>query len=320
MATVAAPLLVVGSLNIDYIASVSTLPAPGETVTASGLVRRFGGKGANQAVAAARQGTRVRMIGCIGDDDEGRAYRKRLKVEGIDVSGIVSTTKASTGTALIAVDERGENTIIVAAGANGHLTTNVLTSLKHRVTLAGVILLQFEVPMNTTMAAVRLANQAGVPVVLNPSPFRSGFAWGACRVDTLIVNSGEASAVFGLPQESITSSRDSWVKALAKAKVSELIITRGARPTVFLSAQDFLEVPTLLVKPRDTVGAGDAFAGAFAARRAEGLELIASIRLANCAGALTTLKPGAQEAIPTLAVTEAALRRLPSGHSNTVPR
>src|SRR5947207_172139 len=111
MATVAAPLLVVGSLNIDYIASVSSLPAPGETVAASGFVRRFGGKGANQAVAAARQGGRVRMIGCVGNDDDGLAYRRRLKTEGIDVRGLLFTKRALTGTALIAVERDGENTI-----------------------------------------------------------------------------------------------------------------------------------------------------------------------------------------------------------------
>src|SRR5262249_28645738 len=122
------PLLVVGSLNIDYIASVSSLPAPGETVTASGLVQRFGGKGAHQAVAAARQGGRVRMIGCVGNDDDGLAYRRRLKNEGIDVRGIIFTTRALTGTALIAVERQGENTIIVAAGANGQLTAKAIES------------------------------------------------------------------------------------------------------------------------------------------------------------------------------------------------
>ena len=111
--------LVVGSLNIDYIAAVKRLPAAGETVAATGLVRRFGGKGANQAVAAARQGARGSMIGCVGADDEGRPYCRRLRAEGIDTAGISATQKALTGTALIAVDQAAENTIIVAAGANG---------------------------------------------------------------------------------------------------------------------------------------------------------------------------------------------------------
>jgi ribokinase len=312
MAKVQAPLLVVGSLNIDYIASVSTLPRPGETVTATGLLRRFGGKGANQAIAAARLGGRVRMIGCVGDDDDGRAYRKRLKAEGVDVRGIMVTSRELTGTALIAVDSKGENTIIVAAGANGHLSTGAIESLKSQIRLARMILLQFEVPMKTTLAVIRLANLAGVPVVLNPSPYREGFPWGRHTLDTLIVNSGEAEAVFELSPERVGESRASWVSSLANAGVSNLIITRGRRSTVFLNAQDYFEVPTLAVKPEDTVGAGDAFAGAFAALRAEGLDSLSAIRLANCAGALTTLKAGAQEAIPTRAASERALRRLPS--------
>ena len=113
--------VVVGSLNVDYIAAVKRLPAPGETVAATGLVRQFGGKGANQAVAAARRGTRVSVVGCVGADDEGRAYCHRLRAEGIDASGVASTLKALTGTALIAVDQAAENIIVVAAGANGEL-------------------------------------------------------------------------------------------------------------------------------------------------------------------------------------------------------
>jgi ribokinase len=304
------PLLVVGSLNMDYIASVSSLPAPGETVTASSLVRRFGGKGANQAVAAARQGGRVRMIGCVGNDDDGLAYRKRLKDEGVDVRSILFTNRALTGTALIAVERDGENTIIVAAGANGQLTSRVVESLKAKITSAAAILLQFEIPLKTTLTAIRLANQADVPVVLNPSPFHEGFPWGKHRLDTLIVNSGEAKLVFGLSPEAIEDSRAAWVNGLASAQVGNLIVTRGARPTVFLNAHDYFEVPTLRVKPKDTVGAGDAFAGTLAARRSEGMDWLSAIRLANCAGALTTLQPGAQEAIPSREATEKAARHV----------
>jgi ribokinase len=311
MAMSSSPLLIVGSLNIDYIASVPKLPAPGETLTASRLLRRFGGKGANQAIAAARQGATVSMIGCVGDDDDGRAYRTRLKSEGIDVHGVTSTNQQLTGTALIAVDSKGENTIIVAPGANSCLSPARIESLKARIQSASLILLQFEVPMKATLAVVRQANRAGIPVVLNPSPYRSGFPWGEYQLDTLIVNAGEAKVAFGLSPEVASQTPKAWSLALAKGRVSNLIITRGDRSTLLLSAQDCLEVPTLAVKPKDTVGAGDAFAGTFAARRAEGLDILAAVRLANCAGALTTLKSGAQEAIPTRRATESALRRLP---------
>jgi ribokinase len=250
------------------------------------------------------------MIGCVGNDDDGLAYRRRLKVEGIDVRGILFTNRALTGTALIAVERDGENTIIVAAGANGQLTPRMVESLKANITSASAILLQFEIPPKTTLTVIRLANQADVPVVLNPSPFRDGFPWGKHSLDTLVVNSGEAKAVFGRLPEAIDESRASWIKALANARVTNLIITRGARPTVFLSAHDYFEVPTLTVKPKDTVGAGDAFAGTLAARRSEGMDWVSAIRLANCAGALATLQPGAQESIPSREATEKAVRHL----------
>ena len=302
--------VVVGSLNIDYIAAVEHLPAAGETVPATGLVQRFGGKGANQAVAAARQGARVGMIGCVGADDAGRAYCQRLRAEGIDVTGVTATNRALTGTALIAVDKAAENSIIVAAAANGELKPAAIRAQRKRIASADILLLQLEVPMPTVIEAVRIANRAKVPVVLNPSPLRDGFPWGKCGLDTLIVNAGEAQAIFGLRLDNLPAGLAKWQRALAQRRIERLIITQGARPTVCISAAGYLKVPTLAVRPVDTVGAGDAFAGAFAARRAGGADLLSAIRYANCAGALATLKPGAQESIPHKALTEKAVRRL----------
>ena len=302
--------LVVGSLNIDYIAAVKRLPAAGETVAATGLVRRFGGKGANQAVAAARQGARVSMIGCVGADDEGRAYCRRLRAEGIDTAGISATQKALTGTALIAVDQAAENTIIVAAGANGELKPAAIRAQRKRIASADILLLQLEVPMATVIEAVRIANQSRVPVVLNPSPLRDGFPWGKCGLDTLMVNAGEAEAIFGLPLTSLPLALPKWQRALSKWRIERLIITRGAKPTLCVSAAGYLKVPTLKVRPVDTIGAGDAFAGSFAACLTGSADILNTIRHANCAGALATLKAGAQEAIPNRARTEKALEGL----------
>jgi ribokinase len=303
-------LTVVGSLNVDYIATVEHLPVPGETVPATGLIRRFGGKGANQAVAAARQGARVSMIGCVGADDAGRAYRQRLREEGIDAIGVTATRRALTGTALIAVDKAAENSIIVAAGANGELKVAAIRAQRDRITSADLLLLQFEVPMAAVIEAVRIANRAKVPVVLNPSPMRDGFPWGKCELDTLIVNAGEARAIFRLRPEDLPVGLDRWQGALARRCIERLIITQGAKPTICLSAAGYLEVQTLRVKPVDTVGAGDAFTGAFAAYRAAGADALSAIRYANCAGALATLKAGAQEAIPDRRPTEQALEQL----------
>jgi ribokinase len=302
--------IVVGSLNIDYIAAVEHLPAPGETVPASGFVQRFGGKGANQAVAAARQGAKVSMIGCVGADDAGRAYRQRLRAEGIDTTGVAVTHRALTGTALIAVDRAAENSIIVAAAANGELRPAALRAQRQRMAAADILLLQFEVSMPTVIAAVRMANEAGVPAVLNPSPLRDGFPWGGLGLDTVIVNAGEAQAIFGLQVRSLPHGLAQWQRALARRRINRLIITRGAESTLYLSPDGCLTVPTLKARPVDTVGAGDAFAGTFAARCAEGGDPLTAIRYANCAGALATLKAGAQESIPSKELTEKAVRTL----------
>jgi ribokinase len=273
-------------------------------------VRRFGGKGANQALAAARQGAQVSLIGCVGADEAGRAYRRRLREEGINAAGISTTARALTGTALIAVDPAGENVIVVAPGANAALKASAVRAWRPLIEAAQMVLLQLEVPMAAVTEAVRLANRAGVPVVLNPSPLREGFPWGRCQVETLIVNEMEAQALFGLAPEEFAARPAAGRSALAERKVQRLIITRGAKPTLCSSEDACLEVPTLAVKPVDTVGAGDAFAGAFAARRAQGMDLLEAIRCANCAGALATLKAGAQESIPSRAATDRAVRRL----------
>jgi ribokinase len=302
-----AQVVVVGSLNIDYIASVERLPVPGQTVTAGRLVRRFGGKGANQAVAAARQGTWVSLIGAIGDDENGKSYLKRLREEGIAAGGIVTKAGSLTGTALIAVERSAENVIIVAPEANGRLTAADIRAQAGQISRADVLLLQWEVPQAAVVEAVRIANRAGVPVVMNPSPAREGFPWHKCKVDVLIINAGEGEALFGLR---MTAGQKTWSEVLTAHRIEHLLVTRGAKRTICFSSDSRFEVPTLKVKPVDTVGAGDAFAGAFAARRAEGAELQSAIAYANCAGALATLKSGAQESIPTRAATERARRRL----------
>jgi ribokinase len=250
------------------------------------------------------------MIGCVGADDAGRAYCQRLRAEGINVTGVTATNRALTGMALIAVDKVAENCIIVAAGANGELKPAAMRAQQRRIASADILLLQLEVPMATVIEAMHVANRANVPVVFNPSPMRVGFPWGNCPLDTLIVNTGEAQAIFKLRPDCMPAGLAKWQRALAQRRIERLIITQGARPTFCISAGGYLKVPTLAVRPVDTVGAGDAFAGAFAARRAGGADLVSAIRHANCAGALATLKPGAQESIPDKALTEKAVRRL----------
>jgi ribokinase len=209
-----------------------------------------------------------------------------------------------TGVAMIAVDDSAENMIIVSPGANGELKPAAIRAQKKLIASANVLLLQQEVPPATVVAAIRIANLARVPVILNPSPLCARFPWGKHQIDTLITNAGEAENIFSLGVETISNQQMVWQRALAERGIERLVITRSAKPTFYICATEHAEFPTLLVKPVDTVGAGDAFAGTYAARRAEGLDVISAIANANCAGALATLQPGAQEAIPTRAATE----------------
>jgi ribokinase len=298
-------LVVVGSLNVDLIARVARLPAPGETVSGLRLLRRFGGKGANQAVAAARQGATVSFIGCLGDDADGRAYAAHLRREGIGIAGVHRVPRQPTGAALIAVDARAENTIICVPGANGTLTGAQVSAHRGRISAADRLLLQWEVPAPAVLAAIRIANGAGVPVLMNPSPWRPGFPWGRVRIDTLVVNENEARELFG--GDAGTPLR--LGSRLAAFGLTRLVITRGARTTLAITEGDVAEIPTLPVTPVDTVGAGDAFAGACAAYLAAGCRFEDALARANAAGAAATLKPGAQEAIPTRRAVERLLRR-----------
>ena len=294
-----AVIAVVGSLNVDIVADVQRLPCPGETVIATQLTRRFGGKGANQALAAARQGARVTMIGCVGDDPDGRTYMDQLRREGITVSTMKTARATSTGTAFITVaSENAENQIIVYPGANGQLTAAAVRNQRARIAVASALLVQLEIPLEAAIAAIEIANESRIPVVLNPSPINPEFPWGTCQIDFLIVNQTEAETLFGLSPDTLDSQTATWTSALADKKIRTLIVTRGHQPTQTLSLGTYKSVPTHPVTPIDTVGAGDTFAGVFAAQHHSGKPLLEAIAWANVAGALATLKPGAQEGIP----------------------
>jgi len=299
---------VIGSLNIDWTACVRRLPAAGQTVPASAMARTFGGKGANQAIAAARQGARVSMIGCLGDDEAGASYRARLEAEGIDHSGILTIPRTLTGTALIAVDDAAENTIIVAEGANGRLKPAHLRACRDRLVRADAILLQWETPRPCVLEALKLAASAGIPAVMNPSPLQDGFPWGKHPIHTLIVNETEAAGLFG---KRVAASPEKLRGCLVTHGLSTLVVTRGASPTWGITRDGIIDQATLAVKPVDTVGAGDSFAGAYTAALARGLGLRDCLRHANIAGALATTKSGAQSSIPGHAAVRKALGALP---------
>lgn len=305
--TSAAPVAVVGSLNMDLIAAVHHLPGAGETVSATSLERRFGGKGANQALAASRQGANVTLIGCLGDDPDGRDYRNHLRREGINCSTVNTVRGQGTGSAFIAVDARGENQIIVIPGANSALTPPSLKMLRSRIEVAKALLLQLEIPLETVIEAIQIANQARIPIVLNPSPCVANFPWGKVAVNVLIVNRTEAEFIFGADPDAMAEAVDSWKEKIKTKGITSLIVTRGERSTLVLTESGLKKVATHKVKPVDTVGAGDAFAGAFTTHFAEGAPLLECVRWANVAGALATLKPGAQDGCPHRGDVQSAL-------------
>lgn len=292
--------IVIGSLNVDRLWRVPRLPAAGETLAATGTRVEFGGKGANQAVAAARHGAAVAMVGAVGADADGAAYLAHLRNEGVDITHVVTAEGVATGAAFICVDDRGENQIVVAAGANG--TVSAAAVEKAVGALApdvGVLLAGLEVPVEAAVAALRAAAAGGVTTLLNPSPVSADFPWGAVRISGVIVNERECAQIFGAPDAAAAKRRG----------VDHLVVTRGAAPTLWVSAAGTREFPAHPVRPVDTVGAGDTFAGTLAARLAEGAQFPEAIAFANVAAALSTLGPGAQGPIPRRAVVESLVPR-----------
>ena len=287
MATTSPPeICVLGSLNVDYFCKVEQLAKPGETIAASELEIRFGGKGGNQAIAAARQGAHVAMLGQVGSDEMGESYLRRLSREGLDATAIEQADVA-TGSAFISVDAKGENTIVVASGANRLVDQAYVETQRERISAADALLVQFEVPSEAIVLALQIAREAGVLTFVNTSPFPKDFPWSRTPIDYLIVNEGEAGKI------------DEALSGDEQLLAGCLIITSGAAATLAYSEDGDLEIPTLEIDPVDTVGAGDAFAGTLAARIVQGESLGEAILHANIAGGLTTLKLGAQEAIPT---------------------
>ncbi|GEP45892.1 ribokinase [Brevifollis gellanilyticus] len=293
----AAPkITVVGSLNVDHTLRVPRIPAPGETLTSSSMLTCFGGKGANQAVAAARAGGRVSMIGCVGQDGFGTQYLEHLQNENVDTTGVLRT-EIPTGSAFIAVDDRGENTIIVNPGANHEIAPRDVDEQAALIRESKALLLQLECPLAVIKRAAEMAREASVRIVINPSPWSADFAEAAIPVDVLIVNEKEAAMLLGKPVKLAIQDIEG---ALQSAGCGVLVITRGADSTLALSLEHgVIEVAPPKVVPVDTVGAGDSFAGALAVALAEGVELEQALRFANAAGALATQKAGAQPAIPT---------------------
>ncbi len=296
--------VVVGSSNTDMIVRVPKLPRPGETVLGGRFARAAGGKGANQAVAAARASASVSLVACVGDDDLGRAARAGFEAEGVDTGALVVDEAHASGVALIFVAEGGENSIAVASGANAALTPAHVEAARALIEGAAVLLLQLETPLETVEAAARIASEAGVRVVLDPAPARElPDALLAC-VSILTPNAPEASQLTGIDVHDVESAERA-ARQLCARGAGSACVTLGPSGVVWVRAEEVLRIEGHGVDAVDTTGAGDVFSGCLAAALARGLTDEAALHFANAGAAISVTREGAQPSAPRLREIEA---------------
>jgi ribokinase len=285
----ALPAWVVGSLNIDLVTTVQRHPQPGETVTGTDPLLRPGGKGANQALAAARAGAHVSLVGRVGTDAHGLAYRDELHRRGINVHHLTPTPGVATGQALICVTPAGENTIVVTPGANARLSTADIDALPEPG--PAILLLQLEVPVTVSSHAARRFAAAGSRIIVNPSPVARLGPDLLALADPLIVNHPEASQLAG----HTTGEPAQLAHRLLALGARSVVITLGAAGAYLADATGSWQLPAPAVTPVDTTGAGDAFAGTLAAGLARRQPLPAAASAAICAATAATGWHGAQD-------------------------
>ncbi|WP_434610029.1 ribokinase [Pseudomonas sp. R1-7] len=294
-----AKVVVIGSLNMDLVTRAPRLPRGGETLIGESFSTIPGGKGANQAVAAARLGAQVSMVGCVGNDAYGQQLRGALLAEGIDCQA-VSVVEGSSGVALIVVDDNSQNAIVIVAGANGELTPSVLDSFDSVLQGADVIVCQLEVPDATVGHALKRGRELGKIVILNPAPASHALPsdWYA-YVDYLIPNESEAMVLSGLAVDSLETAEAAATQLIA-AGAGKVIVTLGAQGLMFANGTSFEHFSAPRVKAVDTTAAGDTFVGGFAAALANGKNEVEAIRFGQVAAALSVTRAGAQPSIPAL--------------------
>ena len=274
--------VVVGSANLDLVATLDHLPKPGETIVALGYAEHAGGKGVNQAVACARMGARTAFVGCVGNDDAGVFLRGVLENEGIDTT-MLRVVDMPTGRAFINVDGRGENVIVVVSGAN----TQVGVAQKPLVLpTSHVLLMQLEIPLETVAAALNAARKNGSVTVLNPAPYKSLTGEILSLVDVIVPNETESAACGG-------------TKVLLDSGVKAVVTTLGEKGAQIATGSTSSDVAPYKVVAIDTVGAGDAFIGALSAELARGLTIADAAAVGAVAGALATTVHGAVPSLPT---------------------
>jgi len=302
-----ARVVVVGSLNMDLVIRSARIPQPGETILGGEFHSIPGGKGANQAVGTARLGAHVSMVGRVGDDAFGNQLLKNLSADGIDHTFVLRDGASATGVALIVVDDAGQNTIVVASGANMRLSPSDVDAAAAVFATADALLLQLESPLQTVIHAAKLARAHGVTVILNPAPARPLPQELLTLVDVLVPNESETSLLTGMPvanlDEAVAASA-----ALHQAGVGTVILTLGERGALLAEERATRVLPAFEVEPLDTTAAGDAFLAGLAVALAEGRNPDEAVRWGNAAGALATTRLGAQTSLPARQAVEQLLQ------------
>ncbi|MBB1492867.1 ribokinase [Paracoccus sp. MC1854] len=284
----------IGSNNVDLVTNLPRMPLPGETLAGTRFSTGFGGKGANQAVAAARLGSAVMMVTRVGDDGFGQDVLRNLEGHGIDLTHARVAKGTANGVASIFVDPSGENVIVIVAGANGTLTPADVDAAADDLIRCDLILLQLEVPLETVYHAIKVAARLGVPAILNPAPAAPGLDLAALRdLSWFCPNQTELAMLTGLPvatEDQIAAAAQS----LLVHGIGNVVVTLGARGARLVTAGGVTAIPAIRVRPVDTTGAGDAFIGAFAHFLAAGAAPEQALAQAAGYAALSVTKPGAQ--------------------------
>lgn len=303
-------IVVVGSLNMDLVVRCRQLPQRGETVAGQGVEQIPGGKGANQATAAARLGAQVAMIGRVGADQFGQSLRASLEREGVDVSEVRTVPGVPSGLALITVEDSGQNTIVVEPGANARLGPADVQAAEQLIAAADVLLLQLEVPVPANLAALQIARKYGVPVQLNPAPAPDSLPAELWQVDWLCPNETEAAKLTGLPANTPDTAVNAAI-TLARRGPANVLITLGKHGAVLAAHGQCHHAGTFEIQSTDATAAGDACVAAWAVAVAEGHSTEDCMRFAAAAGAITVSRPGASTSLPRRNAVEQLLQEQP---------
>lgn len=288
---------VIGSSNTDMVVMTTHFPAPGETILGGEFLMNAGGKGANQAVAAARLGGRVFFAGKVGSDIFGENAIKNIKNEGIDASGISTDPEAASGVAQIIVDKKGENSIVVAPGANLKLNRDDIDNAENQITQADILLIQLEIPVDTIIYAAKKAHKLGKKVILNPAPATELPDELFTYLYMITPNESETELLTGISVTDEPSAAEA-AKVLKKRGVENIIITMGSKGAFIFTDEMQKIIPAYNVKAVDTTAAGDCFNGALAVAIAAGTDLEEAVRFANRAASIAVTRPGAQASMP----------------------